>query len=35
MRPSDLKFVTGVFVLITLAIPAIRRGGDGGLRIRE
>lgn len=35
LRPSDLKFVTGVFVLITLAIPAIRRGGDGGLRIRE
>ena len=35
LRPSDLKFVTGVFVLATLAIPAIRRSGDGGLRIRE
>ena len=35
MRPSDLKFITGLFVLATLAIPAIRRGSDGALRIRE
>jgi putative ABC transport system permease protein len=35
MRPSDLKFVTGLFVLATLAIPAIRSGGEGALRIRE
>jgi putative ABC transport system permease protein len=35
LRPSDLKFITGVFVLATLAIPAIRRGGEGALRIRE
>jgi len=35
LRPSDLKFITGIFVLATLAIPAIRRGGEGALRIRE
>lgn len=35
MRPSDLKFITGLFVLLTLAIPAVRAGGAGGLRIRE
>lgn len=35
MRPSDLKFITGLFVLVTLAIPAIRGGGEGGFRIRE
>jgi len=35
MRPSDLKFITGLFVLITLAIPAIRGGGEGGFKIRE
>jgi putative ABC transport system permease protein len=35
LRPSDLKLITGIFVLITLAIPALRGGGEGALRIRE
>ncbi|MSQ70785.1 MAG: hypothetical protein EXR27_05775 [Betaproteobacteria bacterium] len=35
LRPSDLKFITGLLVLLTLAIPAIRGAGDGGLRMRE
>jgi putative ABC transport system permease protein len=35
MRPSDLKFLTGLFVLVTLAIPAMRGGGEGRFRIRE
>ena len=35
LRPSDLKFITGLFVLLTLAIPAIRGGGEAGFRMRE
>ncbi|MBN9425746.1 MAG: ABC transporter permease [Burkholderiales bacterium] len=34
MRPSDLKLATAVFVLLTLAIPAMR-GKASTLRVRE
>ncbi|MGH6629589.1 MAG: ABC transporter permease [Burkholderiales bacterium] len=27
LHPSDLKFLTGVFVIVTLALPALRRHG--------
>jgi putative ABC transport system permease protein len=34
LKPSDLKLVTGVFVLATLALPALRRGTEPE-RLRE
>ncbi|GGE25785.1 putative ABC transport system permease protein [Gemmobacter megaterium] len=30
LHPSDLKLVTAVFVLLTLGLPALRRGGGTG-----
>lgn len=30
LQPSDLKLVTAVFVLLTLGLPALRRGGSAG-----
>lgn len=30
LQPSDLKLVTAVFVLLTLGLPALRRGGSSG-----
>ncbi|WP_323042865.1 ABC transporter permease [Gemmobacter sp.] len=30
LQPSDLKLVTAVFVLLTLGLPALRRGGTAG-----
>ena len=30
LHPSDLKLVTAVFVLLTLGLPALRRGGGAG-----
>lgn len=30
LQPSDLKLVTAVFVLLTLGLPALRRGGAAG-----
>lgn len=30
LQPSDLKLVTAVFVLLTLGLPALRRGGTSG-----
>ena len=34
LKPADLKLVTGLFVLATLALPALRRGGEPE-RLRE
>lgn len=28
LKPADLKLVTGIFVLVTLAIPALKRGSE-------
>ncbi|HVL56572.1 MAG TPA: ABC transporter permease [Burkholderiaceae bacterium] len=28
LKPADLKLVTGLFVLVTLALPALRRGAE-------
>jgi putative ABC transport system permease protein len=28
LKPADLKLVTGLFVLATLALPALRRGTE-------
>ena len=28
LKPADLKLVTAVFVLITLALPALKRGSE-------
>lgn len=35
LKPSDLKFVTGLFVLLTLLWPSLRGSAAGHLRIRE
>jgi putative ABC transport system permease protein len=34
LKPADLKLATGIFVLVTLAIPAMRRGAEPE-RMRE
>jgi len=34
LKPADLKLVTGLFVLATLALPALRRGAEPE-RLRE
>lgn len=34
LKPADLKLATGLFVLATLALPALRRGGEAE-RLRE
>ena len=34
LAPADLKFATGAFVLLMLALPNLRRSG-GGVQIRE
>jgi putative ABC transport system permease protein len=34
LKPADLKLATGVFVLVTLALPALKRGGASE-RLRE
>ena len=34
LKPADLKLATGLFVLATLALPALRRGGEPE-RLRE
>ena len=34
LKPADLKLATGLFVLVTLALPALRRGGEPE-RLRE
>ncbi len=34
LKPADLKLVTGIFVLVTLAIPALKRGSEPE-RLRE
>ena len=28
LKPADLKLATGVFVLLTLALPALRKGAQ-------
>lgn len=35
LKPADLKLATGLFVLVTLALPALRRGGAGHEKFRE
>ena len=30
LHPSDLKLATAAFVLLTLALPGLRRGGGNG-----
>jgi len=34
LKPADLKLATGIFVLVTLALPALRRGAEPE-RLRE
>jgi putative tryptophan/tyrosine transport system permease protein len=34
LKPADLKLATGLFVLVTLALPALRRGAEPE-RLRE
>jgi putative ABC transport system permease protein len=34
LKPADLKLATGLFVLVTLALPALKRGGPAE-RLRE
>ena len=34
LAPADLKFATGAFVLLMLALPNLRKSG-GGVQIRE
>jgi putative ABC transport system permease protein len=34
LKPADLKLATGLFVLATLALPALRRGAEPE-RMRE
>ena len=28
LKPADLKLATGIFVLLTLALPALRKGAQ-------
>ena len=28
LKPADLKLATGIFVLVTLALPALKRGSE-------
>jgi len=28
LKPADLKLATGLFVLVTLALPALKRGSE-------